>query len=79
MAPPPKKKPKLLNPNHNVQPGTARKHIFESYSSLPDDISAVKNGHILYVYLTAGDNKSRAATKKFLQSHFSHATAWYSL
>jgi len=47
-------------------PGIARSFISETFSSLPMVSYDLKNGHVLYVYITSA-NKSRIETERFLK------------
>lgn len=61
---PPKKRFKT----DSSKPGTARSHLEAHFSSLPDDASLLKNGHILHIYESSGS--SRSQTIRVLQSRF---------
>ncbi|KAK6168189.1 hypothetical protein SNE40_022066 [Patella caerulea] len=65
---PPKKKKRVVNPDSEA--GTAISHIIQNFSSFPS-INDVKNGHVLHVYVTVGENRSRAKTERQLKSHYS--------
>ncbi|KAK6183204.1 hypothetical protein SNE40_010731 [Patella caerulea] len=60
------KKRKLVNPA--AEPGIARTYLDENFSDLPVVGNDLKNGHVLYIYITAG-NKSRTETERFLKRH----------
>lgn len=64
---PPKKKHRSL-PNPDAQPGIGRKYLIEKFSILPA-IYEVKNGNILYVFISLG-NCSRADTVRQLKQHY---------
>jgi len=55
------KKRKLVNPA--AEHGIARSYLEEKFSSLPAISDDLKNGHVLYIYITAA-NKSRTETER---------------
>ncbi|XP_072568712.1 uncharacterized protein [Paramormyrops kingsleyae] len=60
--------PKKRFKTDSNKPGTARSHLEAHFSSLPDDASLLKNGHILHIYESSGS--SRTQTIRLLQSRF---------
>ena len=58
----PPKKHRGVNPD---QPGVARKYL-QNFATFPADADGMKNGHILYVYITLG-LRSRAGTERLLK------------
>ena len=63
---PPKKKPTTLpKPQHEV----AKRHLNTHFSTLPEKLSLLKNGHVLYVYMCS--DGSRSQTERILKPQFS--------
>ena len=64
---PPKKKCRVGNPD--AQPGVGRRYLNKKFSALPSASTDLKKGHVLRLYLEAGN--SRTETERQLKVHFS--------
>ena len=61
----PPKKRRLVNPA--AQPGVAKQYLEKNFSSFPREHDEVRNGHLLYVYVTSGQY-SRAECDRQLKT-----------
>ena len=60
---PPPKKRKILFPTPPAKTGVAAKYLSDNFNDIPDSITDMKNGHILYLYLLNCRNVKQTCSK----------------
>lgn len=50
----------------NTQPGVARQHLLDKYSTIQSS-HCIQNGHILFLYITAGESSRTATARKIIR------------
>ena len=60
---PPPKKRKRLFPTPPAKTGVAAKYLSDNFNDIPDSITDMKNGHILYLYLSNCRNVKQTCSK----------------